>query len=78
MAGFQAWMRLQSGWAPAQRMVIVVICEMLAHWALELRDMATRQKETEERQVMWPGLLPLPFCSLVFLLKLWDRLVGPG
>lgn len=32
-------------------------------------DRATRQRETEERQVMWLWLPPLPFCSLVFLLK---------
>lgn len=40
---------MQNGWAQAQRIVIVVVFEMLAHWALELRDRATRQRETEER-----------------------------
>lgn len=65
-------MCLQNGWALAQPIVIVIVFKMLAHWALELRDRATRQRETEERA---PAL---PFCSLVFLLKWWDWLVGPG
>lgn len=71
-------MCLQSGWAQAQRMVIVVICEMLAQWALELRDGATRQRETEERQVMWPRAPTLAFLVLGFPVKLWNWLVGPG